>query len=534
MVVLDGNTLTLDRFRAVVYGREKVELGDVARSRMKKTRGHVERAIKGGERVYSINTGFGILSKVTIPPESLTELQGNLIRSHCAGVGPAHTEAESRAILLLRTNVLAKGFSGVRPIVVDTLMALLNAGVHPVIPTKGSVGASGDLAPLAHLASVLLGEGEAYFEGVRMKGGDALRRAKIEPLELHPKEGLSLINGTQQMTAMGAILLLEACDLADLADLVCATSLEGVMGSHRAFFDWVHETRPYEGQRRSAANLRLFLEDSEIAESHKDCERVQDPYSFRCAPQVHGSSRDMLDFVARTVFVEMNAATDNPLVHPDTGELVSNGNFHGQPIAAALDILAMAVAEFGSISERRISKLIDPGFSELPAFLVKNEGLHSGFMMAQVTAAALASENKLLSHPASTDTIPTSNEKEDHVSMGPIAAVKARTVVDNVRTILAIEALAACQALEFRRPLRPGRGVERLQKAVRRLVPPLDRDRYLSPDINAIDALFREGGLAHQPPTASLSGGGSTKTKSLGTPEPRKKAKVAKSVGRRA
>ena len=328
-----------------------------------------------------------------------------------------------------------------------------------------------------------------------MTGGEALKKAGMNPLKLAPKEGLSLINGTQQMTGLGALVLLRAKELVDMADLICSGSLEGVLGTPRAYTDWVQLTRSYAGQSLTAKNLRHFMEDSEIYKSHQNCDRVQDPYSFRCVPQVHGASRDLFSFVENTMNIEFNAATDNPLVNPDTGELISNGNFHGQPVAFALDILGMGISELGSLSERRISKLIDPGFSELPAFLVKKEGLNSGLMMAQVTAASLVSENKLLTHPASTDSIPTNNEKEDHVSMGPLAARKAKTILENTQIILAIEAMNACQALEFRKPLKPGRGPRFLYKEVRELVAPLEKDRYLHEDIENIKNLIASSKL---------------------------------------
>lgn len=495
MIALDGNSLTLETFRQIVEDRAPVSLDAKARAKMAKSRAVVDKAALSGERVYSINTGFGILSKVTIPAHQLDELQVNLIRSHCAGVGEPHPETESRAILLLRTNVLAKGYCGVRPDVVDLLVGMLNKQVHPRIPATGSVGSSGDLAPLAHLAAVLIGEGNAFYKGTLFPGGEALEKAGLKPIRLAPKEGLSLINGTQQMAAMGAILLLRAEKLADMADLICSTTLEGTLGSPRAYASWVHETRPLEGQIHSAGLLRNFMEGSEIYQSHLTCERVQDPYSIRCAPQVHGACRDLMSFVRKTISVELNAATDNPLVNPDTGEIVSNGNFHGQPLAFALDILGMAVAELASISERRIAKLINPVFSELPTFLVKNEGLHSGFMIPQYTAASLVVENRVLTHPASNDSIPTNNDKEDHNSMGPISARKAKKILENTEYVLAIEALTACQALEFRLPLKPGKGPKFLYSAIREEIPALDEDRYLHIDIERVAVMLREGEL---------------------------------------
>jgi histidine ammonia-lyase len=493
MLLLDGNSLTLEKFKAIVQGNEKVSLCTKAKERLIKSRAVVEKAAQQDEKVYSINTGFGVLSKVKINKDQLEQLQVNLIRSHCVGVGEIHTELESRAILLLRTNVIVKGFSGARPELAELLIECLNRGIHPVIPSKGSVGASGDLAPLAHLASVLIGEGEAYYQGRRMKGNEALQLAGLKPIKLGAKEGLSLINGTQQMTAVGALTLLGAEETMDLADLICASSLDGVLGTPKAYADWVQQTRPFPGQIETARLLRAFMEGSEIYQSHENCDRVQDPYSFRCAPQVHGGVRELLTFVRHMLSIELNAATDNPLVNGETGELISNGNFHGQPIAFALDILGIAISEIASLSERRMSKLMDPQFSGLPTFLVKHEGLNSGFMMAQVTSAALVSENKLLSHPGSTDSIPTNNEKEDHVSMGPLCARKAKTILENTQTCLAIEALSATQALEFRKPLKPGKGPQFLYKFVRERVPALETDRYLHGDIDRIFTTLKNG-----------------------------------------
>ena len=493
MLLLDGNSLTLDKFKAIVQGNEKVSLCPKAKDRLILSRAVVEKAAQQDEKVYSINTGFGVLSKVKINKDQLEQLQVNLIRSHCVGVGEIHTELESRAILLLRTNVIAKGFSGARPELAELLIECLNRGIHPVIPSKGSVGASGDLAPLAHLASVLIGEGEAFYQGQRMTGSEALQLAGLKPIKLAAKEGLSLINGTQQMTAIGALTLLSAEETMDLADLICASSLDGVLGTPRAYADWIQQTRPFPGQIETARLLRAFMEGSEIYQSHVNCDRVQDPYSFRCAPQVHGGVRELLTFVRHMLSIELNAATDNPLVNGETGELISNGNFHGQPIAFALDILGIAISEIASLSERRMSKLIDPQFSGLPTFLVKHEGLNSGFMMAQVTSAALVSENKLLSHPGSTDSIPTNNEKEDHVSMGPLCARKAKTILENTQTCLAIEALSAIQALEFRKPLKPGKGPQFLYKFVRERVPALETDRYLHNDIESIFNTLKNG-----------------------------------------
>ena len=495
MVVLDGNSLTLEKFFQVVLHQDEVSLSENAKKKILASRKVVDDSIKKGERVYSINTGFGYLSKVSVPAEKLKELQVNLIRSHAAGLGENHSEVESRASLLLRTNVLAKGFSGVRLELVDLLIQMLNRKIHPVIPTKGSVGASGDLAPLAHLASVLLGEGEAFFKGKKVSGKEALDQAGLRPIELAPKEGLSLINGTQQMTAMGFLSLQKAQELVNLADLITSASLDGVLGTEKAFSEWVHETRPYAGQKRTAQLVRRFMQSSEIAKSHEGCDRVQDPYSFRCVPQVHGAIRELFRFVQEILTTELNAATDNPLVNSETGELISQGNFHGQPVAFALDILAMGLSELASLSERRIAKLIDPQFSSLPAFLVKNEGVNSGFMIPHVAAASLVSENKIYSHPASTDSIPTSNEKEDHVSMGPISARKAKAALENTTYVLAIEALAACQALDFRKPLKPGKGAAFLHQEMRKRIPTLEEDRYIHKDVDCAFKFLFSGEL---------------------------------------
>jgi histidine ammonia-lyase len=398
-------------------------------------------------------------------------------------------------MLLLRAHVLARGHSGVRPVVLDTLLANLNADLLPIIPEKGSVGASGDLAPLAHLVLALLGEGEAVLRGERMAASAALRQAGIEPLRLGPKEGLALVNGTQMITAVGTLALLEGEELAVAADIAGALSLEALRGSHHAFDPRLHLLRPFPGQQASAANLRALLADSGIARSHENCGKVQDAYSLRCMPQVHGAVREALRFARSILETEVNAVTDNPIVFPETRELLSGGNFHGQIPALALDGLAIGVTSLAAISERRVERLLNPHLSGLPPFLAKDAGVNSGLMMAQVTAAALVAENRVLAHPASVDSIPTEAGQEDHVSMGPIAARKARAVVEHARQVVAIELLSACQALDFARPLRGGRGVEAAYEALRRVVPFMETDRALSPDIAAAEALIRTGGL---------------------------------------
>jgi histidine ammonia-lyase len=435
---------------------------------------------------------------VAISREHLGELQLNLIRRHACGVGAPLSREETRAVTLLRANVLAKGYSGVRPEVVFLLTELLNRGVHPVIPEQGSVGASGDLAPLSHLALVLVGEGEAEVGGEVVAGAEGLRRVGLAPLVLRAKEGLALNNGTQVMTGIGALVLLRAERAARTADLTGAMSLEGLRGTPDAFHEALQRVRPHPGQLASAAHLRDLLAASEIRESHRHNDpRVQDAYALRCMPQVHGATRGALGYVRSVLEVEINSATDNPLIFPDEdgGLVLSGGNFHGQPIAQVMDLLAMALADLASISERRIERLVNPDLSDLPAFLTHEPGLNSGMMIAQITAAALVSECKGLSMPASVDSIPTGANKEDHVSMGTTAARKARRVVENLETVLGIEAMCAAQALEFLKPLRPGRGVERGYRLVRERIAPLERDRVLAADIAAAAALVRSGAL---------------------------------------
>lgn len=483
-VTIDGERMTLQDVADVADGA-RVRFSASAEARVRRARRTVERAVRGGRQVYGVNTGFGQLADVRIDDDRLDELQRNLVRSHAAGVGAPLPERQVRAILALRANCLARGHSGLRLETLRRIAELLNAGIHPVVPSQGSVGASGDLAPLAHVALTLMGEGEVTRGGRPMKARTALSRDGLAPLTLGPKEGLALINGTQVMTAIGIDALLRAERLARAADVVGAMSLEALRGSHRAFDDRIHAARPHPGQRRSAANLRRVLAGSTIEPSHADCGRVQDCYSLRCMPQVHGAVRDALAHVRGVLEIEINASTDNPMVFAAQGELISGGNFHGQPVSLALDMLGTAVCSLGTISERRTERLLNPDLSGLPAFLAADPGLHSGFMMAQVTSAALASENKVLAHPASVDTIPTSAGKEDHVSMGAHAARHAERIVDHVATILGIEAMCAAQALDMLRPLRAGTGAEAARRALRRRVRALDADRVLAPDIAA-------------------------------------------------
>ena len=489
-LVLTGEDLTIrDVWDVAVHGT-KAEIAEEAKTRMRAARELVESVTD--ENTYGVNTGFGRFVTARIPDELADELQLRLLRSHACGVGEPYPDEVVRAALLLRANAVAKGFSGARVQTVELLVECMNRGVLPVVPARGSVGASGDLAPLAHLALPLVGEGQAVVEGELLDGAAALRRVGLEPIRLVSKEGLSLVNGTQFMAAMAALGLVRARRLAATADLACALSLEALRGSRSSFSPAVHRSRPLKGQMTSAANIWRLLEGSAIIESHRWCDKVQDAYALRCAPQVHGACRDLLAYVEATVAVELNAATDNPLVLVGEGEIVSAGNFHGQPLAFALDILAMAAAELASISERRTERLVNPSLSDgLPPFLVEEGGLNSGFMIPQYVAAALVSENKVFSHPASVDSIPTSAGQEDHVSMGNSAGLKALRVLDNAERTLAIELLAGTQAIEFLAPLRPGAGVAAVHDFVRSFSPRLIDDRSLTDEIEQAAAAIR-------------------------------------------
>jgi histidine ammonia-lyase len=496
VIAIDGNGLSLASLEDVALHRRSATLSAPAREAVLAARRVVDEAVASGRVVYGVNTGFGNFADVVIPKARLADLQLNLVRSHAAGVGPVLGEAETRGLMLLRANVLAKGFSGVRLETLELLLAMLERGVHPVVPAQGSVGASGDLAPLAHLAIALVGEGRCRIEAREMTSAEALGEAGLRPVTLQAKEGLALINGTQLMTAIAGLAMAEAFRLARTADVVGALSLDALKGTDVAFDPRIHAARPHPGQAASAANLRRLLARSPLRESHRDCGKVQDAYSLRCMPQVHGAARDALGFAARTLEIEMNSATDNPMVFAGTGELISGGNFHGEPVAIAADLMAIAVAELGAISERRVERLVNPALSGLPAFLTPEGGVQSGLMIAQVTAAALASENKSLAHPASVDSIPTSANKEDHVSMGVTAAHKAAQVVANVRHILAIEAIAACQGLEFHRPLLTAAPLEAAMQRLRSVVPAYDTDRILAPEIARAAELVGSGLLA--------------------------------------
>jgi histidine ammonia-lyase len=493
VIEIDGNGLTLSQLYEVALRGGEVKLAPEARLRMKASRAVVERLIESGAAAYGINTGFGKLANVKIPHDQIKQLQVNLVRSHACGVGAALSEAETRAMILLRANTLAKGFSGVRAVVVETLCAMLAQGVHPVIPAQGSVGASGDLAPLAHLAQVAIGEGEATYQGQRIAGGEAMRRAGIAPLALEAKEGLALLNGTQGMLALLALALRDAEILADTADIAAALSLDALRGSPAAFDERINRVRPFPGQARSAENLRRLNAGSQIRESHRAPEkdtRVQDAYSLRCTPQVHGAARDALAQIQATLEIELNSATDNPLVFAGqaagSGEVLSGGNFHGQPLAMAADQMAVALCAMAGISERRIEQMTNPNSSGLPAFLAAAPGLNSGFMILQVTAAALTSEMKAQAAPHSVDSIPTSGNQEDYVSMGMSASRRLSGMLENLRNIVAIELLAACQGIDLLAPLGTGSEAQKAYELVRGVSRRVDEDRSLAPEIAAV------------------------------------------------
>ena len=497
-ITLSGRPLTLLEISSVASGSAHVIIDPDATTRMNLSRTIVTTVLETNTAAYGINTGFGKLSDIRIAPDQLAALQTNLVRSHCAGVGDPLSVAETRAMLLLRANVLAKGHSGVRPLVVETIAAFLNARIHPVIPARGSVGASGDLAPLAHLALGLIGEGEVILQGTRQNTAVALERAGIPPLVLQAKEGLALLNGTQAMCSVGALSIIAAKRLVMLADLAGAMSLEALRGTPVAFDPRIHQARPHAGQIAAAAHLTTLLANSEIRESHrKNDPRVQDAYCLRCMPQVHGAVRGVLTHVEEVILIESGSATDNPLIFANDsngGDILSGGNFHGAPVALALDYAAIAMTDLMCISERRIDRLINPDINEgLPPFLSDTPGLSSGFMIAHVTAAALLNEAKVLAHPASADSVPTSGGKEDHVSMGMTAALKLKQIVSNAEYLLAIELLTAAQGLDYRHPLVAATSVEEARLLIRKTIPGLREDRVLSGDIEAVAKLIRKG-----------------------------------------
>jgi histidine ammonia-lyase len=488
-IALTGNDLTLGQLYQIVYDGAEVTLAAAARERIEASRTVIEKLASGNAVAYGINTGFGALASVRIQHEQIRELQFNLVRSHACGVGAPLAEDETRAMIALRANALAKGFSGVRPVVVETLLAMLDRGVLPVIPSQGSVGASGDLAPLAHLALVGIGEGEAFYKGAKIPGGEALRQAGITPLKLEAKEGLALLNGTQGMLALLSLAVRDAEILIDTADVAAALSLDALRGSPNAFDERISRVRPYPGQAVTARNLTHLNRGSEIRESHRAPEkdsRVQDAYSMRCTPQVHGAVRDSLSQVRTTLSIELNSATDNPLVFAETGEVISGGNFHGQPLAMAADQVAIALATLAGICERRIEHMTNPYSSLLPAFLTPDPGLNSGFMIAQVVAASLASEMKALATPHSVDSIPTSGDQEDYVSMGMSAARRLRRMLEALCNVISIELLAASQGIDFHAPLQTGTEARKAHALVRSVSAAVHKDRPLAPDIAAV------------------------------------------------
>jgi histidine ammonia-lyase len=492
---LKGERISLVQLAAVAFGGEAVHISPVARPRILASRKAIEQIVERDAVVYGVNTGFGKLSDVRIPHGELRQLQLNLVRSHACGIGHPLSEPEVRAMMVLRANVLALGFSGIRFEVIELLCEMLNRRVYPVVPEKGSVGASGDLAPLAHLALNLIGEGEAFLEGKRMASAEPLRRAQLKPVQLEAKEGLALLNGTQAMHAVGGLALLRARRLARLADVAGAMSLEALKGTPAAFDLRLQDVRPHPGQKAVAKHLLSLMKGSEIRESHFESDpRVQDAYSLRCMPQVHGAVRGALAHCEDVLLIESASATDNPLVFAGSGEVISGGNFHGAPLAFAFDYAAIAIVDLMSMSERRTDRLVNPDKSEgLPAFLAREPGVQSGFMTAHVAAASLLNEARVLAHPASIDNITTSGGKEDHVSMGMTSALKLRAIVDLAENLVAIELLAASQGLEHRRPLKAGVGVERAFAVVRKIAPPLTADRALSGDIASVAEAIRQG-----------------------------------------
>lgn len=494
MVELDSG-ISLGDFERIVRHKEPLELAQAAQKRVEDCRAFVERLVEKGEPVYGLNTGFGKLSSIRIAAQDLKLLQRNLLLSHAIGVGESFPTEVVRGMLVLRIQSLAMGYSGIRLVVLKRLVEFLNLEITPVVPSQGSVGASGDLAPLSHMCLPLLGEGEVEYQGKLRPAAEVLKEVGLQPLELEAKEGLALINGTQAMASLLALLLLDTEVLLKTADIAVAMSVEALKGSHRPFDEAVTRLRPHPGMAATSANVRSLLQDSQIMISHIDCDKVQDAYSLRAAPQVHGASRDAMAHVREVLLREMQSVTDNPLVFPDEERTISAGNFHGQPLALTADYAGIALAEIANISERRIEQMLNPSLSGLPAFLAEGSGLNSGLMISQYTAAALVSENKILAHPASVDSIPTSANQEDHVSMGTIACRKARSIFENVLWVLAIELASAAQALDFHTPLKPGKGVEAVHGRIRTEIPHLDRDRFLKPELSRLRELIRSGEL---------------------------------------
>jgi histidine ammonia-lyase len=498
MISIDGNSLTLDEVVRVARQRVTVEISAAGRQQLAASRAIVDKLLDSAKPVYGISTGFGNLSQIWISPEEREALQRNLILSHAAGVGDYLPEDVVRAAMLMRANSLVKGYSGIRSATVEQLLELLNRGVYPAVPSKGSVGASGDLSPLSHIALVLMGEGKAFVAGKLVTGAEALSAAGLSPIAFAAKEGLALINGTQIMTAVGALVVHDAALLMKAADIAAAMSLEALRGTRTAYDERISRIRPHPGQLATSANLLKLTDDSRIMESHEHCDKVQDAYSLRCVPQVHGASKDAVRRARETIEIEMNSATDNPLIFPDTGEVISGGNFHGQPVALVMDYLKTALAEIGSIAERRVNRMLDAHLSDLPPFLTAYPGVDSGLMITQYTAAALVSENKVLAHPACVDSIPTSANQEDHVSMGTIAARQSREILENVRHVIAIEMLVAAQGLDFLKPLEPGVGVRAAYQAIRAEVPHLEEDRVPAEDIATVYQLLVNEAVVNQ------------------------------------
>lgn len=497
-IIIDGIGLSIEDIFKVATSKAsdiKVILSEEAKANILRSRAYVQKIVDAEKPVYGINTGFGALASKYIDKKDLATLQVNLIRSHCTGVGAPFSREVTRAIMLLRANCLASGFSGVCLEAIEMLLAFLNNDITPVVPSKGSVGASGDLAPLSHIALALIGEGEVVVDGKPQRSDFAIHQIDMKPVKLGPKDGLALINGTAVMAALGALAVYKSKRLVKLADVAAACTLDGVKGTTSAYDYKIHSLKPHPGQLASAANLNLILEESEIKNSHPDCGKVQDPYSLRCVPQVHGASRQTLNHAYEVINLELNAVTDNPLVFVNEDEVISGGNFHGEAIAMAMDYLAIGMAELCNISERRVEKMMNPTFSDLPAFLTANSGLNSGLMIAHVTAAALTSENKYLCHPASVDSVPTSTDKEDHVSMGVTAGRKLHEVIDNLTKCLSIEFLCNTQALNFQKPLKSSPAIEALVSHIRKTVPPIGEDRIFYKDMNNIEALINNGEL---------------------------------------
>ena len=497
-IIIGIDQMSLEDLVAIARKGARIRLAKESEKALLSTRKLVEKWVEQERIIYGVTTGFGALSEVKISKEETRQLQKNILMSHAAGVGDIMDEEAVRAVMALRIKDLARGHSGIRPETVHQLIELLNRGICPVVPEQGSVGASGDLAPLAHLSLVLIGQGEAFYRGKRMPGLEALRNCGLEPLELEAGEGLALVNGTQMMTAIGGLSVYDSTRLSKMTDIAAAMSLEVLMGTRTEFDPRIHQVRPHPGQIAAADNMERTTRNSEIISSHKDCARIQDAYTLRCSPQVHGASKDAITYAKRVIETEMNSSTNNPLIFSESEEFLLGGNFHGQPIALAMDFLSIALSELANISERRIERLVNPQLSGLPAFLVSDGGLNSGFMLVQYTAASLVSENKALSHPASVDSIPTSANKEDHVSMGAISARKCREIAKNTEHVIAIEFLCAAQAMDLFTNLKPGEGTLVAYRAIRDAVPHLEKDRVISKDIDTIVKLMRSGKIIEE------------------------------------